>query len=53
MKWLLNFVVKLIGGFLTAYGVLMTKQDPISPAWVIGFFTIGLALLFAPKIEMK
>ena len=53
MKWGLNFLVKVLGAFLTSYGILMTQQAPIQPGWVIGLFTVGLALLFAPKIEMK
>jgi hypothetical protein len=51
MKWVLNFLVKVLGAFLTSYGILMTQQTPVSPGWVIGLFTVGLASLFAPKIE--
>lgn len=53
MQWIQNFLVKILGAFLTSYGILMTQQTPLEPGWIIGFFTIGLALLFAPKIGKK
>ncbi len=59
MKWGLNFLVKILGAFLTSisvYGTInmyscVTCDHPLG--WSIGALTIGLALLFAPKIEMK
>jgi len=51
MKLLLNILLKVLGAFLTAYGVLMTKQNPLSPGWIIGLLTIGLTLLFIPEIK--
>lgn len=53
MEWGLNFLVKIVGAFLTSYGILMIQQTPVQPGWVVGLFTVGLALLFVPKIEMK
>ena len=48
--WWLNFLIKAAGGFLTAWGLMMLSQSPLQPWWILGFFTIGLGLLFAPEI---
>ena len=32
MRWLLNFLVKILGGFLASLGFFMTKQEPVSSA---------------------
>jgi hypothetical protein len=54
MNWILNFLVKLLGAFLTSMGLFsLVAGKYASIGWVIGFLTVGLALLFAPKIEMK
>jgi hypothetical protein len=53
MAWGINFLVKILGAFVTSYGIGMTQQTPVQTGWIIGLFTIGLALLFAPEIKMK
>ena len=55
MEWLLNFLIKILGGFLTSFGLVgfyqMIGNPDTSPALMVIFLTIGLALLFAPEIK--
>jgi len=55
MEWILNLLIKILGGFLTAYALAGALLRPTNApfGFVIGLLTIGLALLFAPKIGKK
>jgi hypothetical protein len=52
MDWFLNFLIKLLGGFLTAGAILGIRMNS-STGWIIGSLSIGLALLFSPKLGAK
>jgi hypothetical protein len=57
MNWAINFLIRVLGAFLTSFGILgvyqMVRYPDTSPAWVVVSLTIGLALLFAPEIKKK
>lgn len=52
MDWVVNLLVKVLGGFLTAfalYGAIL-RGSAIATGWFIVLLTVGLTLLALPKI---